>query len=807
MQRVLAASLIFAFANYASAQGPPEPLVKKVKTSIAKGVEFLISQQGVNGSWANTVDDKINDFSGGPTGLAVLALLNCDDILHDDPALEKRRKLAIAKGLNQLRTLTPTTVYARSLQTMAFAEAKTEMQVVRANADWLIKARNFRGDGKFIGWGYSSRPGSAENDASNSQYAMLALWYARQAGVEMPRDVWQSIHEYYKMTQHANGAWGYSTYYNDMNKPTVTMTIAGMCGLLISSAELNGGRETWPPVGRVKSCGVYADDEALAKAFSWFNGSPARKIPSRFTLDIPGATYYHLYGLERAGRLSGLRFFGEHDWYREGCEFLVKRQDSVTGAWDKSIGHDQWPHVNTSFALLFLSKGRTPVVISKLVHGKWPREEGDTDWNNDRNDLRHLMEYVSRDDKLFGKKTLAWQTYDIRRSVEAQAKRDDDTVVADMLQTPILYLTGHKSPLRRFTDDEKALIRNYVQNGGFIFAEACCGSKEFDDGIKDLVQDLWEGRHKLELIESTHPVWTCHNVINAGDPFKLYELQMGCRTVMLYSPQDLSCHWESNRYKEGVTKRAFELGANIIAFATGRTPPQPRLTPIELVSASKELPRSSKRGLFQVGQIRHSAKWQPAKQAMPNLLEHVHKTAGLDVNIRTEVVGLNEPTKLRESKFLYMHGRDPFRVEKDQLTALRFNLEHGGLLLADACCGSPAFDKSFRQFAQDLFPKEKLVRVSTDPKNRDPLFSKEMNDHKEPITAENIKCRTTPNDKLEKMEPHLEGIQVDGRWVVLYSKYDLGCALERNTSADCVGYDHASALRIATAAVLYNARP
>jgi hypothetical protein len=82
-----------------------------------------------------------------------------------------------------------------------------------------------------------------------------------------------------------------------------------------------------------------------------------------------------------------------------------------------------------------------------------------------------------------------------------------------------------------------------------------------------------------------------------------------------------------------------------------------------------------------------------------------------------------------------------------------------------------------------------------------------MNDNKEPITAENIKCRTTPNGKLDKMDPHLEGIQIDGRWVVLYSKYDLGCALERNTSADCVGYDHASALRIATAAVLYNARP
>jgi hypothetical protein len=58
-----------------------------------------------------------------------------------------------------------------------------------------------------------------------------------------------------------------------------------------------------------------------------------------------------------------------------------------------------------------------------------------------------------------------------------------------------------------------------------------------------------------------------------------------------------------------------------------------------------------------------------------------------------------------------------------------------------------------------------------------------------------------------KMEPYLEGIQLNGRWVVLYSRNDIGCALERNTSADCVGYDPESAMRIATAAVLYNVTP
>jgi hypothetical protein len=812
MQRILAVSITIAFANSAFAQGRPEPLVKQVKTSIAKGVDNLILQQGVSGSWGNTddpADTKLTNFSGGSTALAVLALLNCDGVI-DDPSLEKRRLAAIDKGLKVLRPLRPDTVYVRALQTMAFAEAKKELAIVKDNAQWLIDARVFTDENRkdFIGWDYHSRFGKkategTATDASNSQYAMLALWYARQAGVEIKRDVWQSIHDYYKKTQHLGGSWGYSLQYQGMNKPSVTMTVAGICGLLISSSELNSGREAWPPAGKVKNCGEYPDDRALASAFQWLNGAPTKGMRSNFTFEIAGATYYHIYGLERAGRLSGMRFFGEHDWYREGCEYLVRKQNTATGAWDKSIHHDQWPHVNTSFALLFLSKGRTPVVISKLVHGKFPRDEHDTDWNNDRNDLRHLTEYVSRSD-LFDKKALAWQIYDIQRSIESQGKRDSDAVVADMLQTPILYITGHRSPLIRFTDDEKALIKRYVQNGGFIFAEACCGEKAFDAGIKDLVQALWDGC-ELQALEATHPVWTYYHTVTPGDPFKLYGVSVGCRTVMIYSPQDLSCHWESNRYTEGATKRAFELGANIIAFGTGRTPPQPRLTPIDLVHAEKEIKRPSGRGFFEVRQLRLPTRdWQPAPRAMANLLEHVHKTHGLDVHFTAKTQGV----KIKEAgqaKFLYMHGRDAFRFDKEQLAALRFNLENGGLLFADACCGKAEFDKSFRQFAEDLFPRDKLVRLSTEPTNRDRLFSAELNG--EVLWSDNIKCRTKPSGKYAGMDPHLEGIQIDGRWVVLYSKYDLGCALERDTSADCLGYDHPSALRIATAAVLYNARP
>ena len=805
MSRMLAPLFVLVSAGVIHAQQPPEPLVAKVKTSIQRGVEYLVNPKWKDdGSWETIKDDQ-QVYAGGASCLALLALLNCDGVI-DNPELEKKRQSKIKAGLDHLRTLKPNTVYVRALQTMAFAEARTELGRVKENVDWLIKARVIR-NGEFIGWDYGARTNAVATDASNSQYAMLALWYGKQVGVEIPREVWESIHDYYRRTQNKDGYWIYSAYYGaEQQRPSLTMSIAGLCGLLIAGSETNDGREQWLSDGSAKNCGVYGDDASRAKALGWLFGDVKRSVRSNFTLDAKERIYYHLYGLERAGRLSGLRFFGEHDWYREGCEFLVKQQ-AMDGSWPRGPGHDRWPHVNTSFALLFLSRGRTPVVISKLVHGSWQnaRDERDTDWNNDRSDLRHLTEHISRGD-LFGKKPVAWQTYDVMRALYARSDKpdqaDETAIVADMMQSPILYITGHNSPRLRLQDKENVLIKRYIESGGFIFAEACCGRKPFDEGIKEWVQDLWPDA-ELKYLSAEHPVWTCYNTIQPGEPYKLMGLELGCRTIMIFSPQDLSCHWESNNFKHGPTKRAFELGENIVAYATGRTPPQPRLTQVEIASSGTELKDPRKRGYFQVGQIRHSSKWQPAPNAMRNLMDHVRKETGIDVMPRPTPISLSEATTTSASKFLYMHGREDFRIKPDQLEPLRFTLEYGGLLFADACCGKEAFDTAFRKFAKDLFPQYELVRVAAD----DPLFSAALNGKGKALTMANIKCRTKARSPVAPMEPYLEGIKHEGRWVVLYSKYDIGCALERQTSSDCVGYDTDSAFRIATAAVLYNVRP
>src|SRR5262249_47515214 len=161
--------------------------------------------------------------------------------------------------------------------------------------------------------------------------------------------------------------------------------------------------------------------------------------------------------------------------------------------------------------------------------------------------------------------------------------------------------------------------------------EACCGDPRFDEGIKKWVQETWGS--ELKPLPPTHPVWTCYNIVKAGDPYKLMALELGCRTVLIYSPQDLSCHWESNRFNDAPTDRAFKLGANIVVYATGKTPPQPRLTDIEIAAGASKTKVPRARGFFEVMQVKHSDEWQPAQNAIPNLLEHVHKVTGLDVKL------------------------------------------------------------------------------------------------------------------------------------------------------------------------------
>ncbi len=768
-------------------QGEPSP--QQVREAIQKGIEFLKrSQDNQNGNWErfNAAPIQLGDYTGGVTALATLALLE-SGVDPNEPFMKK--------ALAYLEKLPVKKTYVASLQAIALAQADPIRYgpKVREIIDWLISVADASQGGTMIAWGYPLG-GVNRPDHSNTQYAVLALREAHAQGIRVSPEVWAKVKKMYMKSQNASGGWGYTIEGDGSER--LTMTTAGVCGLLI--CDMSNSIIAGPPGpdGEFPNSGQrdIENEKAIEKGL--------RQIGNKFTIDISrnlfeGTTFpfYNIYGIERAGRLSGLRFFNRGnqliDWYRKGVETLLKIQNQA-GKWASPSLIDGDPVLATSFCLLFLSKGKTPVLIQKVAHGATPR--GYTgNWNVHHNDVRHLTDFCSK--QVFKKNNrpvpLTWQIYDAARQSRG-GDVDQNVLLQDMLQSPIIYINGLEAP--KFAPGEIALLKRYVEQGGFIMAEACSGRDDFDQGFRKLCKELFPDR-ELTPLAAGHPIWTAAFPVPVGS-FDLMGIDLGCKTCLAYAPKGISAHWESNLHKEfPKTKLAFQLGANVVAYATGLEPPEDKLTKKTVVQNEES---AIKRNFLEIAQLNYGGKnWQPAPNAMRVVTSQALKQ-GLDVILQTKAVTIDD-ADLFNSKFLYMHGRGEFSWDEGQSKRLRGHLENGGTLLCDACCGDKVFDKRFRESIKAMFGRElEPIPMS------DPLYSKRVSGKE--ITK--VQGRTESGKPYAQMEPVLEGIRSDPKdptsaWVVVYSKYDIGCALDRHASADCVGYQHESALDLAMQVLLY----
>ena len=54
--------------------------------------------------------------------------------------------------------------------------------------------------------------------------------------------------------------------------------------------------------------------------------------------------------------------------------------------------------------------------------------------------------------------------------------------------------------------------------------------------------------------------------------------------------------------------------------------------------------------------------------------------------------------------------------------------------------------------------------------------------------------------------PQMEGVELNGRLAVVFSPFDLSCALENTALSNCTGYTRADALQIGAKVILYSLR-
>ncbi len=376
---------------------------QEVHETIDSGLAWLRASQLADGSWRSQYGGR---YPLGPTALATLTLLK-GGVVADSPTVQKafaymrKQKLQRTYSVSVLLMaldakydpakdpfdIERDSRYATTKKRLPCEEniSKADKAWMRAGVKFLVDAQS--GDGV---WRYPS----GGFDLSNTQYALLGLKAALRCGIKVPTRVWldalrflldhqekfgppviyeaNEIRGRYRLSWKEKALARGFRYVNTSQPITGSMTTAGLAGLIICQGALWKSRKF---TGRLRERTRTGIRDAMAWMQTFFDvthnpiQSGSGKVVAR-----PGGYwhYYYLYGLERAGILGRIRYFGDNDWYRDGAEIIfrdqVRQKGSDAGYWPfATTGVGQRPSLeNTCFAILFLKRAtprmRTPAI-------------------------------------------------------------------------------------------------------------------------------------------------------------------------------------------------------------------------------------------------------------------------------------------------------------------------------------------------------------------------------------------------------------------------------------------------------------
>ncbi|TWT56024.1 DUF4159 domain-containing protein [Allorhodopirellula solitaria] len=763
-----------------------------VQRSIDRGIDYLRKTQTQRGGW-----QEYSGYNCGLTALCTLAWINAG-VSREDPDF--------IRAIEYLRTFPPADTYSVSLQTLVFCAvgALEDVPRIRRNVQWLSELQKPEGARNAGAWGYTKVRGYG--DPSNSQFAVLALGAAAERGVEVSPDVFNASAAYWRRVQLPGGGWSYGSG----PRPSGSMTCAGIGSLIICGSSLNDLEDT--AAGQLNCCGGDPSDEAVDRGLEYLS-----KI---FTINAnPGGEmlsyYYYLYAVERIGRLSGRRLIGNRDWYREGAERLVGLQDQFQGFWKGGGVVESNRDVATSFALLFLAKGKRQVVISRLDHPSL-RTGVDPDPANAAfgrgsgadasssmplsGSLHSLVRHVERD----WSRELTWQT-----------TAAEHATAADLLKSPVLVIAGNQS--LDFDAGLRDHLKAYLDQGGTILFDALAGdgcgdAAAFEQSVSSLCSQ-WYPQAKLERLPPSHPVWFAEapaDPANIADDYWMFGVGACCRTPVFYSPRSLACRWSRGGpllrgadlppgVHAGVVA-GVTLGENILAYATGRELKDKLDNSMSILAEDAPIPT---RGAIPIAAGAVGAGEEQVNRALP------HAATIIREKIAVEVIAVDKPIALTDQSLarvgvLYLTGQTEFELDAESRRALKNYIDREGILLATPICGNEAFATSLRRELAAIASDAKLEPMPSDH----PAWTTRFGG----FDLTNVEIRT-PNETSgagKSVEvarrsgaPLMEAMQVNGVDTVFFSPLDLSCALESQNSIQCPGYATADAAKIVAGVILY----
>jgi hypothetical protein len=431
-----------------------------------------------------------------------------------------------------------------------------------------------------------------------------------------------------------------------------------------------------------------------------------------------------------------------------------------------------------------------PTLVIKVKYGAKVTKKDENgkivsywDWTTDFGDIKNLLDQLN---SVLGIQYTS-------RELELKDFSFDPT------ETPILYFTGHE-PFT-WTNEERSKLLAYIVNGGTVWGDACCGAKEFSDSFRHEMSVIFADR-PLYILDVDHPVYSMYHPITqvnylndkkaSRDVPKLEGINIGCRTAVVFSRIDLSCGWDNHSHDEGERYSkddAKQIGVNMLAYALAYYKTGMMLR-YEVRYESKKIEGNED---FFIGHVKHNGDWDPNPSALQNLMLETSRATKVKVNFQVKDVNLAS-SDLFEFPFIYMCGHFNFSLKDEEIANLRKYLENGGFLLSESCCGRLGFDMSFRREVAKIFPDKKLERIPADSE----IFK---------IHHDIGAVEYTPLITKEKpgfTSPYLEGIEIEGKYVLIYSKYGLANGWERIPHPNTRGVEIKDAFHIGVNTIIYS---
>jgi len=326
-------------------------------------------------------------------------------------------------------------------------------------------------------------------------------------------------------------------------------------------------------------------DSAKRELAAVFPEIPIQRLAS----DHP--IFHSYYDLNQIGYRSGVRkagYGGNEPWF-DGLTINC-RTAAVISRWGMDIG---WDPLDNDELLGYSIEGAQKLGVNLLAYATAQRA-----WVKN---LVQAMEFVDQPGATAGKLAIAQVIYDgewktrsaglsvllqqFNRKTEIPVKFERKEMrLSDksLFDVPVLYMTGHED--FRLAAAEASQLREYLQRGGLLFAEACCGRRAFDQAFRREMQKV-VGNQAWTRVPLNHSLYALPNKITAVGLTPALSAQLGNRTAaepvlqavemnghfaVIYSPYGLAGGWEltPNPYAFSCdSPSSLALGENILFYA------------------------------------------------------------------------------------------------------------------------------------------------------------------------------------------------------------------------------------------------